>query len=115
MIAHAVTIPAVPAIARVARTYMAATARAAGDTGLQAGYAWDPDELSASAFGRAAERGRLRPARIPGVQDWTCGPALERARQVRCRVTVTSDAWSVTVKYSARGGRAEISMTLVAR
>ena len=115
MIAHAITVPPVPPIVRVAQTYMGKTARAAGDGTPSAGYSWSPDELTAGAYGEAAERGRLRPARIAGVQDWTCGAALASARRITCRLTITSDAWSVTVKYSARRGRAEISMTLVAK
>ncbi|MGE0025681.1 MAG: hypothetical protein AB7O78_01580 [Thermoleophilia bacterium] len=113
MIAHAVTVPSVPPIVRVARTYMQATARAAGDTSLQAGYSWSPDELTAAAFGRTVDRGVLRPARIPGVPDWSCGAA--RAGKVTCRVSVASDAWVVNIRYVARGGRGEISMSLVAR
>lgn len=114
MIAHA-AVPDVPPIIRVARTYMKATARAAGDTALEAGYAWTPDELTASAFGRTTDRGRLRPTRIPGVRDWTCGPASPRGRTIRCRVTVTGDAWSATIRYRAAAGTAEISIALVAR
>jgi hypothetical protein len=68
-----------------------------------------------AAYGEAKESGRLRPTRIPGVRDWVCGPAVARARRVTCRLTVTSDAWSVGVAYRARGGRATISMTVVAR
>lgn len=115
MTALAVTVPDVPPIVRVAQTYMAATARAAGDVGLQAGYAWDPDGLSASAFGQAVDRGVLRPARLRGVPAWSCGPSIARVRRISCRVTVTSHVWSATIRYSARAGRSVISMTVVAR
>lgn len=115
MTALAVTVPDVPPVVRVAQTYMAATARAAGDVGLQAGYAWDQGGLTASGFGRAVDRGVLRPGRLPGAPAWRCGATIAAARRVTCLVTVTSHVWSATIRYSARRGRTVISLTVVAR